>query len=72
VCIVDIAHDERLLEGWEDGGMKIISIDEQFLVGGEEVGFSMVDMIQSPQAQEGLCSRDGIMVLIVEGVRYLR
>jgi hypothetical protein len=69
VCIINIAHDERLLEGGEDRGVEIISIDERFLVASEEVGVPMIAMIQSPQAQEGWCIRGGMMVLIVEGVQ---
>jgi hypothetical protein len=72
VCIVGVAHDERLLEGGEDQGVGIISIDERFFVGGGEVGVPMIAMIQSPQAQEGWCWRVSMTVFIVEGVRCLR
>jgi hypothetical protein len=72
VCFIDMAHDERLLEGDEERGVVIISIDERLLKGGEQVGASINIMIQSPQAQEGRSSRGSMGILMVEGTRCLR
>jgi hypothetical protein len=81
-----MSSDARLLDGGEERGVEIISMDERgcrlgvdvisiedrLLEGGEGVGVPINAMMQSQQAQEGWCEIASIGVILVERVGCLR